>query len=346
MSPTVAGPERKPCECPLSEYPSVILARGLLEPIYQYICNFQQERGTGIEIGGMLTGQFVRQEGWPVFKVNGFIGAGPNADCTEESVLFDTEYQSRALEAMRVREPRTGNMGCIHLHPDCLDVCSEGDLLADIEAVKASDTKALVFSIVTINNPRPDPLSLFHRNFKFDFYVLSEELGFEYRHVRPVFADRIVLAGPPAQGGVPPAQFRRHCAWRPRLLKDKKRLVAEVRAMEERYGGRATLHLDGNLLYWRYTVVESGRRFPIQVRYPRRYPFEPPQIFSELPLPGSPHQMPGNELCWTNRLASSEWNPARDTAATCIHAAHRWFACLLVYLTLHKWPAEADDELR
>ena len=28
----------------------------------------------------------------------------------------------------------------------------------------------------------------------------------------------------------------------------------------------------------------------------------------------------------------------------CVHAAHRWFACLLVYLTLGKWPEEANDE--
>ena len=120
-------------------------------------------------------------------------------------------------------------------------------------------------------------------------------------------------------------------------------MVAEVRAMEERYGDRAVLRYERNQLYWEYTVSESGRRFPIQVRYPRRYPLEPPRIISVLPLPSSPHQLVNNELCWVNR-ALGEWNPARDTAATCIHAAQRWFACLLVYLTLGKWPEEANDE--
>jgi hypothetical protein len=51
----------------------------------------------------------------------------------------------------------------------------------------------------------------------------------------------------------------------------------------------------------------------------------------------------GHELCWIDRSAQSDWNPARDTAATCINAAHRWFACLLVYLTLGEWPEEAND---
>jgi hypothetical protein len=127
------------------------------------------------------------------------------------------------------------------------------------------------------------------------------------------------------------------------LLADKRRLVAEVRAMEERYGELAVLRYDRKQLFWEYTVLESGRRFPIHVKYPRRYPFEPPRIISLLPLPRSPHQLLDNELCWIDRV-SGDWNPARDTAATCISAAHRWFACLLVYLTLGQWPEEANEE--
>ncbi len=138
-------------------------------------------------------------------------------------------------------------------------------------------------------------------------------------------------------------QGRLPAAFLPPLLNNKARLVAEVQAMEEHYGGRATLRLERNRLFWEYTVVESGRHFPIHVRYPRRYPLAPPRIFSMLSLPASPHQLPSNELCWIN--GRSEWNPARDTAATSIHAAHRWFACLLVYVTLGRWPAEADDSL-
>ncbi len=241
------------------------------------------------------------------------------------------------------------NVGCIHVHPDRMDVCSEGDWLADIAAVRVSDTKALVFAIITINNSRLDPLSCFYRNFKFDFFVLGQSTGFEYVHVRPTLARLEVLPCEPAgfsRAAHGHALHHRHFASPPRLLKDKRRLVAEVQAMEEHYGGRATLRLEGNRLYWEYSVDESGRRFPIHICYPRRYPLEPPHIVSVLPLPSSPHQLPGNELCWTNRSGPCDWNPARDTAATAVLAAHRWFACLLVYITLGTWPAEADDELR
>jgi hypothetical protein len=127
------------------------------------------------------------------------------------------------------------------------------------------------------------------------------------------------------------------------LLADKRRLVAEVRAMEERYGDRAVLRFQRKQLFWEYTVIESDRHFPIEVRYPRRYPFEPPRIISVLPLPRSPHQLLENELCWIDRVGG-DWNPARDTAVTCINAAHRWLACLLVYLTLGQWPKEANEE--
>jgi hypothetical protein len=119
--------------------------------------------------------------------------------------------------------------------------------------------------------------------------------------------------------------------------------VAEVRAMEEKFGDRAALRYERSILFWEYTVHESGRRFPVEVRYPRRYPLDPPRIISRLPLPPSPHQLVGHELCWIDRSAQSDWNPARDTAAICITAAHRWFACLLVYLTLGDWPEEAND---
>lgn len=330
--------------------PEIALATGLLPVIHDYVEDFLHAHGPEIETGGMLIGNFARTEKREVLRISGFIGAGPRAQCCSESVLFDTEYQARMLELAWRRRPGAGNLGCIHVHPKRMDVCSEKDWLADIEAVRMSDTKVLVFGIITINNPRLDALSLYHRNFKFDFFILGEPTNFEYRHVRPALKPMPLLESQPeppnlAFTSADTRHGRHYAAW-PKVLKDKRRLVAEVRAVEERYGGLAALRLEGSRLFWEYTVLESGRRFPIRVCYPRRYPLEPPHIFSALPLPGSPHQLPGNELCWTNRSGLCDWNPSRDTAATAILAAHRWFACLLVYLTLGAWPSEADDVLQ
>lgn len=299
----------------------------------------------------MLVGDFHLQEGMPAFRINGLIEAGPSAEFSADSILFDGDYQSRMLEAIRARYPLAGNMGCIHFHPGQMDECSAGDLVADLAAVRESDTKALVFGIITSHNPSKDPSSLYVGSLKIDFFLLAEQTGFEYVHLHPILEPIPLLEADlgesgnslPGNSGSDPVRFSLHHAWCSGLLEDKKRLVAEVRAMEERYGDRAVLRHVKNQLFWEYTVTESGRRFPIEVRYPRRYPLEPPRIISRLPLPSSPHQLVNNELCWINR-AVGDWNPARDTAATCIHAAHRWFACLLVYLTLGRWPEEANDE--
>ncbi|MGH7973434.1 MAG: hypothetical protein ACREIC_32355, partial [Limisphaerales bacterium] len=330
--------------------PSVALAQDLMPRLHKYVTRFLQHHGNEMEIGGMWTGEFAMEGGWPSFRINGFIEAGPNAEFSSDSILFDGDYQIQMLQAIRQHHPTVGNMGCFHVHPGKMDECSAGDYLADIAAVKESDTRALMFGIITLDNPRRDPRSIYYENLKLDLFVLAEQTRFDYAHVRPRMEKTPVIE-PASEAGADvaadpflrPGPFGVHRSWGSGLLEDKKRLVAEVRAMEERYGDHAILRYQRNQLFWEYTVVESGRRFPIEVRYPRRYPLEPPRIISLLPLPSSPHQLVNNELCWINR-AAGDWNPARDTAATCLHAAHRWFACLLVYLTLGKWPEEANDE--
>jgi hypothetical protein len=325
----------------------VVIAQGFFPALHNYITGFLKQHRNTVETGGMLVGEYSAGHCPPVFSIQRLIDAGPGAECSPDSVLFDQEYQAATLQRIQAQQPGLGNMGCIHLHPGEMDLCSAGDHEADVAAVKESDTKALVFGIVTLNNSRCDPLSIRHRNFKIDFFLLGVETGFEYVHVRPEVTETLLLqAGAPGEasfGGRSAVSFGSHHSWGLGLIEDKRRLVAEVRAMEERYGDRAVLRHERGQLFWEYTVVESGRRFPIEVRYPRRYPLEPPRIISLLPLPSSPHQLVNNELCWINR-AAGDWNPGRDTAATCIHAAQRWFACLLVYLTLGKWPEEANDE--
>lgn len=340
-----ANPERPVARVP-GKLPRVVLAQGLLALIAEFIQGEVKRNGPQVETGGMLVGQFEQCEGQSVFRLSDFIEAGPRAELSSDSVLFDHEHQAERLAQLRLSNPRLGNMGCLHLHPGKMDECSIGDQLADREAVKASDTQALVFAIVTVNNRAHDPLSLHYRNVKFDFFLMAQQTGLEYVHVRP--RSESVGEGRARRGqgrvrlngGV---ELGWHHTKLTGLLGDKRRLVAEVRAMEERYGDRAVLRYQRNLLFWEYTVVESGRRFPVEIRYPRRYPMEPPRIISRLPLPPSPHQLVGHELCWIDRSAMGDWNPARDTASTCVTAAHRWFGCLLVYLTLGTWPEEAND---
>jgi hypothetical protein len=331
--------------------PGLRIAAPLIPRLHEYVTGCLNAQVREVEVGGVWIGEFRGSLSAPEFHLNGMIEAGPNAECSQDSILFDSDYQVRALQEIRSRHPRAGNMGCFHFHPGQMDECSAGDYLADVAAVKESDTKALVFGILTRNNPRRDAVSIYCGVLKIDFFVLGEQTGYRYAHVAPVLEEAPLVTPAPIFASEPAGteneleglRFGPHHNWCLGLLEDKKRLVAEVRAMEERYGDRAVLKHARNQLYWEYTVEESGRKFPIEIRYPRRFPLEPPRLISVLPLPSSPHQLVNNELCWINR-AAGDWNPGRDTAATCIHAAHRWFACLLVYLTLGKWPEEANDE--
>lgn len=324
----------------------IAVADGLLAGIAGYLSRFLRNGNEDCEAGGMLAGEFGVVNHRPAIRIREFIDAGPNAECARDSILFDAEYQRRALAVLRSNQPQLINIGCLHFHPDGSGVCSEGDWRADVEAVRASDTKTLVFAIATRRVDASNPSAIPCGGFLFHFYTLSESNGFGYVPVCPTTETSMtngdVSARERSNGGT---LYSRHSAARPKLLNDKRRLVAEVRAMEERYGGRATLQLNGNTLFWDYTVIESGRHFPVRVCYPADYPLHPPRIVSVLPLPHSPHQLPGNQLCWINQSGQCDWNPARDTAATCIHAAHRWFACLLVYLTLGRWPEGADHDI-
>jgi ubiquitin-protein ligase len=420
------------------------LAKGLLPMLHSWVTEAVHQRGPKVEVGGLWIGEFEESGGGLRFALRGLTGAGPGAVCMPESILFDHEYQARMLTAFRLQHPQTGNMGCFHRHPGAMSNCSSGDRTTDRAAVAASDTGALVFTIITLEPGRFNPRSIYHRNLRLDFYVMARRTGFEYVHVRPTLlrtpaieaspalARLCLIRGPevwddlgalrrmrgiervsihlPADGagtgvwvqarsrqrqeilrvfvredgalvgrvGAGEAtidfpgpweepgigrhvwlshvflkmlselqedgklRYKMHCS---SLLEDKKRLVAEVRAMQEKFGERAVLRHDKGQLFWEYTVEESGRSFPIEVRYPRHYPAKPPRVYSVRPLPHSPHQLVNNELCWIDQYSlRGDWNPARDTAAISVHAAHRWFACLLVYLTLGRWPEGADDQ--
>lgn len=175
----------------------IVLAEGLLPVIHDYVTRFLRRHGE-TEAGGMLLGEFIGRNGVPGFKLYGLIDAGPEAEFSSDSILFDSEYQTQVLQSLRQKHPRAGNMGCIHLHPDQMDECSLGDRQADAAAVKESQTGALVFAIITLDNPRQDAASLFYRNFKFDFYIMAEQTGYKYVHVRPQLEPLAVVQVGPA----------------------------------------------------------------------------------------------------------------------------------------------------
>jgi ubiquitin-protein ligase len=134
------------------------------------------------------------------------------------------------------------------------------------------------------------------------------------------------------------ARFDRHYAG---LRDDSRRLVQEVRAVKERWGGRAVLRDDGRRTWWEVELLAEGNRLPVRVEYPDNYPASPPRVVPLKALPpNTPHRIEGN-LCWYyqgSRRSRNRWDPGRDSAAVVIGAAHRWFLAFLVWTTTGTWP--------
>ena len=153
-----------------------------------------------------------------------------------------------------------------------------------------------------------------------------------------VHARRALLATRGGENTRPTTHHGRHYFPHP-LLADQNRLVAEVRAMQERIPD-ARLKQEGNNIFWLCTIHQHGRSLDLKIEYPFGYPSQPPIVKTVATLnSGAPHYLSGQLLCWVDTHGNaSDWNPGRDTAATAAIAAQRWFACYLVWLTLHTWP--------
>lgn len=94
----------------------------------------------------------------------------------------------------------------------------------------------------------------------------------------------------------------------------------------------------------------EGNRLPIRVVYTDDYPASPPEIVLNCSLPnGTPHIWPtawtairGPRMCWyypsESKRTRNVWNPAMDTAAVAIAAAHRWALAFVVWLSTGYWP--------
>jgi len=133
---------------------------------------------------------------------------------------------------------------------------------------------------------------------------------------------------------------RRHALWWER---NTRRLDLEKRAMFEVHGHKVTLHQEGQRLFWKATLHESGRSLEVRVIYPDEYPVVPPVVESTKDLPNTPHS-PGQTriFCWVPHSGRSDWNPTRGTAVVALAAAARWYAALLVHQSVGRWPSEAD----
>jgi hypothetical protein len=131
-----------------------------------------------------------------------------------------------------------------------------------------------------------------------------------------------------------------------------RRLVQEHSAMRERWGQapRWCCNPSRTQYWWEYEIGLEGSTLPIRIAYPPDYPASPPEIIINAALPaGTPHlinlvrtSLPGARMCWyfpgENRRDRNIWNPASDTAALAIGAAHRWFLAFLMWLSTGQWP--------
>lgn len=128
---------------------------------------------------------------------------------------------------------------------------------------------------------------------------------------------------------------------------DNKRLVLEYNCMMERWDAfQPQLHAENNgrRLWWELELrAEGGNRLPIRIVYPSDYPASPPDVIIQRSMPaGTPHLFPGKRMCWRypgeTKRNRNIWCPSRDTAATAVGVAQRWFYAFLVWLSIGTWP--------
>src|SRR5688572_9838789 len=142
------------------------------------------------------------------------------------------------------------------------------------------------------------------------------------------------------------------------IATDKQRLVAEHRAMRERWGDQAKwcCNASRDVFWWEYVVRVEGNSFPLRIVYPADFPASPPEIILDKKLrEGTPHviwaqrtPLPGPRMCWfypdETKRTRNVWNPATDTAAMAIGAAHRWCLAFVVWFSTGDWPV--PDSIR
>lgn len=125
------------------------------------------------------------------------------------------------------------------------------------------------------------------------------------------------------------------------------RLVAEVRAMRERFPGFEACLSDQGRLGWvgrLQSGFRPGSRYLVRITYPRGFPEDAPKVTIEQPtLPeNAPHVLAGKELCLFRPVDGPRhgYDPARTTAATFVAWTAHWIHCFEHWQETGTWLAE------
>lgn len=109
------------------------------------------------------------------------------------------------------------------------------------------------------------------------------------------------------------------------------RLVAEQEIMRGRFPGFRLQQVADGALQWAGALQPiAGVAFIVAVRYPDRYPYDPPRFFVHDPplSERSPHRYSDGSVCIHKR----HWDPMRGTAASCIPLISAWLVAYLHWL--------------
>lgn len=217
--------------------PRVQFVSGVIDRLVDGINASRRLRGDA-ETGYALVGKIMGQGESRVLLVNGLIDEGPAAERSSGYHKSDRKHQQLELELLQCVDHDVLHIGDAHLHPDFLDVCSDGDYQTDLGNVRDSRGQEMVFIIATAASARRDvrsAKSLYRDGLKLDFFYLGRSSGYHYRSFKPEIVD-----GQPLQVGTQLRRFTQADPLRARLdLENLRNLTAyQMTILELAFNGQ------------------------------------------------------------------------------------------------------------